>query len=105
MTDSLLRLPATVQMGNAGAVWQDWERGLRAEAAGVTAQAGRELQVNAGELQAFDSSVLSVLLSGARLCAEHGLKLRIEAAPAKLRELARLYGVDELLWPAGGERS
>ncbi len=100
MTESLLRLPATVQMGNAGAVWQDWSRSLQAEAAGLGAQAGRELRVNAAELQAFDSSVLSLLLSGARLCTEHGLQLVVEGAPAKLRELAKLYGVDELLWPA-----
>ena len=101
--DGLIKSLATVQMGNAGAVWQDWERALRAEAAGVTAQAGSELQVNAAELQAFDSSVLSVLLSGARLCAEHGLKLRTESAPTQLRDLARLYGVDELLWPANAQ--
>lgn len=100
VTESQLRLPAAVQMGSAGAVWQDWQRSLRAEAASLTAQAGRELTVNVAELQAFDSSVLSLLLNSARLCAEHGLVLRIEGSPAKLRELARLYGVDELLWPA-----
>ncbi|MBN8504148.1 MAG: STAS domain-containing protein [Burkholderiales bacterium] len=100
VTDSQLRLPATVQMSSAGAVWQDLQRCLQAEAASLTAHAGHELPVNLAELQAFDSSALSLLLSSARLCAEHGLKLRIEGAPAKLRELARLYGVEELLWPS-----
>jgi phospholipid transport system transporter-binding protein len=100
VTDSLLRLPASVQMGNAGAVWQDLSRSLEAEAAGLATQAGRDLHVNAAELQAFDSSVLSLLLNSARLCAGHGLQLRVEGAPAKLRDLAKLYGVDELLWPA-----
>lgn len=100
MGDSLLRLPATVLMSNAAAVWAELGRSLRAEAAGLTAQAGRELQLNAGELADFDSSVLSLLLSGARLCTEHGLQLRVLGEPAALRELARLYGIDELLWPA-----
>jgi len=100
MGDSLIRLPASVLLANVASVWADWQRSLSAEAAGVTAQAGRELQVNAAELSEFDSSVLSLLLSGARLCAEHGLRLRVQGAPDKLRELAKLYGIDELLWPA-----
>jgi phospholipid transport system transporter-binding protein len=97
MGDSLLRLPATVLLGNVAQLWREWQASLRAEAAGVTAEAGRELQVNAAELQRFDSSVLSLLLSSARLCAEHGLQLRVQAAPDKLRELAKLYGIEELI--------
>lgn len=100
MGDSLIRLPASVLLANAAAVWADWQRTLSAEAAGITAQAGRELQVNAAELLDFDSSVLSLLLSAARLCTEHGLRLKVLGAPVKLRELARLYGIDELLWPS-----
>ncbi len=100
MGESLIRLPACVQLANAATLWLDWERTLRAEAAGITAQAGQELQVNASELQDFDSSALSLLLGAGRLCAEHGLRLRVMGAPTKLRELARLYGIDGLLWPA-----
>ncbi len=100
MGDSLLKLPPSVRLANAGALWRDWECSLQAEAAGLTSQAGRELLVNAGELVDFDSAVLSLLLSGARLCAEHGLQLRVRNAPAKLIELAALYGIQELLWPA-----
>lgn len=99
MGDSLLRLPATVLLANAAQLWADLQKSLRAEAAGVTAQAGRELHLNASELTDFDSSVLSVLLSGARLCSEHGLQLKVLGEPAALRDLARLYGVDGLLWP------
>jgi phospholipid transport system transporter-binding protein len=98
MGDSLLRLPATVRLANAGALWRDWQRSLQAEANALTAQAARELHINAGELLDFDSSVLSLLLSGARLCTEHGLQLRVQNAPAKLVELAGLYGVQDLLW-------
>lgn len=100
MADSLIRLPARVRLAQAAAIWREWQRSLLAEAAGVTAQAGRELRVNAAELQDFDSSVLSLLLSTARLCSEHGLRLRVVGAPAKLRELAGLYGIDDLLWPS-----
>lgn len=100
MGDSLIRLPASVLLANAAAVWAEWQRTLRAEAAGITAEAGRELSVNAAELVDFDSSVLSLLLSAARLCTEHGLRLRVLGAPPQLRELACLYGIDELLWPS-----
>jgi ABC-type transporter Mla MlaB component len=47
----------------------------------------------------FDSSVLSLLLGCARVCHQHGLTLRVQDAPTPLRELAQLYGVDELIWP------
>jgi phospholipid transport system transporter-binding protein len=102
MGDSLLRLPPSVRLANASALWRDWQRSLQAEAAGLTAQAARELHVNAAELTDFDTSVLSLLLSGARLCSEHGLQLRVQNAPAKLVELAGLYGIQELLWPPEG---
>ncbi len=100
MGDSLIRLPAHVLLANAAALWADWSRSLQAEAASVSAEAGSELQVNAAELVEFDSSVLSLLLGAARLCTEHGLRLRVLGAPDALRDLARLYGIDELLWPA-----
>jgi phospholipid transport system transporter-binding protein len=46
----------------------------------------------------FDSSALSLLLSAARQCSEQGAALKLDDAPEKLRELARVYGVAELLW-------
>ncbi len=98
MGEALLRLPATVQLANASALWREWETKLRAEAACVSAQAGREVRLNAAELQTFDSSALSLLLSCARLCRQHGLALQVHDAPAGLRDLARLYGVEDLLW-------
>jgi phospholipid transport system transporter-binding protein len=68
------------------------------EVAGVAAQAGREVFLNASELISFDSSALSVLLSAVRMCRGLGLQLRVQGAPRKLRELALLYGIDELIW-------
>ncbi len=99
MGDSLLRLPASVLLAQAAALSRQWQTSLRAEAAGVAAAAGREVQISAAELVNFDSSVLSLLLGCARVCHQHGLALRVQDAPAPLRELAQLYGVDELIWP------
>lgn len=100
MSETQLRLPATLRLAQAGALWRDWQAKLRAEALGVGAQAGREVHLSAAALQDFDSASLSLLLGCARLCNEHGMGLRIHDAPDDLRRLARLYGVEELLWPA-----
>lgn len=99
MGDAHLRLPASVLLANASGLWGEWQAKLQAEAAGVGAQAGRAVQLNAAGLTDFDSSALSLLLACARLCRQHGLGLSIHGAPGSLRDLARLYGIDELLWP------
>ena len=63
------------------------------------AAAGREVRLSAAGLTDFDSSALSLLLSAARQCSEQGATLKLDDAPEKLRELARVYGVSELFWP------
>jgi phospholipid transport system transporter-binding protein len=98
MPESLLRLPTTVLLAQAGELWTQWQASLMAEAAGVAAAAGREVQISAAELVDFDSSVLSLLLGCVRLCQQHGLVLKVHAAPEALQDLARLYGVQELIW-------
>ncbi|MBH9552444.1 STAS domain-containing protein [Inhella gelatinilytica] len=98
MPNSSLRLPASMVLGQAAALARQWESCLAAEAAGVTAAAGTDVRLSAADLQSFDSSALSVLLGCARVCTQHGLVLRIEDAPPLLRQLARMYGVEELLW-------
>jgi phospholipid transport system transporter-binding protein len=56
-----------------------------------------EVEIEAGQLTDFDSSALAVLL-GCRREAESLTKtLKFKQFPAKLRELALLYGVSELL--------
>ena len=95
----MLKLPDTVRMDDAPALWKRLEAGLRAEAAQVRSAAGEQVEISLAELQAFDSAVLTLLLSAARLCKVEGVRLVLHAVPAKLRELARVYGVDELLWP------
>ena len=95
----MLKLPASVRMDEAPALWAQLQASLRAEAAQVRSAAGALVQISAAELQQFDSSVLSLLLGAARLCTDEGVQLRLNQVPAKLQELARVYGVAELLWP------
>lgn len=87
-------------MDSARDAWAQMSPALRAEAAQVLAAAGREVRLSAARLVDFDSSALSLLLSAARQCREQGALLRLDDAPEKLRELARVYGVSELLWPS-----
>jgi phospholipid transport system transporter-binding protein len=99
MPTTMLKLPASVRMDEVPALWASLQASLRAEAAQLRSAAGAQLRISAAELQQFDSSVLSLLISAARLCAEQGLQLSLQEVPAKLQELARVYGVAELLWP------
>jgi phospholipid transport system transporter-binding protein len=96
--NSGLKLPARLRMDGVRASWAQMSPALRAEAAQVLAAAGREVRLSARELTDFDSSALSLLLSAARQCGEQGVTLKLDDAPDKLRELARVYGVAELLW-------
>lgn len=93
-----LKLPARLRMDEARTTWAQMSPALRAEAAQVLAAAGREVRLSAADLTDFDSSALSLLLSAARQCSEQGASLKLVDAPPKLRELARVYGVAELLW-------
>ena len=101
----MLKLPTRIRLDEAPLVWAQLEASLRAEALQVGNAAGSLVQLNAGELGEFDSSALTLLLSAARLCGAQGLQLQVREAPLKLRELARVYGVDELLWPAPASAS
>lgn len=103
MSGSSLRLPASVQLAQAAGLWQQWQASLSAEAAGVAASAGQEVRISAADLKDFDSSALSLLLGCARVCGQHGLRLAVQDAPSLLKDLARLYGVEELLWPSSRE--
>jgi phospholipid transport system transporter-binding protein len=95
---STLKLPPRLRMDDARTAWAQMSPALRAEAAQVLAAAGREVRLSAAALTDFDSSALSLLLSAARQCSEQGAALKLDDAPEKLRELARVYGVAELLW-------
>jgi len=53
--------------------------------------------LDAAALQHFDSSALAALLAVARLLQARGGRLQVLHMPLRLRELAALYGVSELL--------
>jgi phospholipid transport system transporter-binding protein len=86
----LLVLPAELTHEHAAACCRMLEQGLRTDpAANVIA--------DASSLVRFDSSALAVLLDCRREARALGKTLSIRNLPARLRVLAGLYGVAELL--------
>ena len=67
---------------------------------GLPAVSGNPVVVDAGALERFDSSALAVLLELRREALAHGKSLAIRALPDRLRDLATVYGIAELL-PSG----
>lgn len=84
-------LPAVLTHTQAPGWLADAERALASLPAGATAV------VSAAALQGFDSSALAVLLALRRAALRRGLGWRVEGLPPKLRTLAEVYGVAELL--------
>jgi len=73
---------------------------LRMLVQGLPSQTGRAVTVDAGSLQHFDSSALAVLLEFRRESLALGKQFVIRGLTPRLADLAKLYGVDELLMPA-----
>lgn len=86
----MLLLPAVLTQHEA----RDLLRVFRETAGQV---AGDELVVDAGALQRFDSSALAVLLACRRQAESARQRFTVRGMPAQLVELARLYGVADLL--------
>jgi phospholipid transport system transporter-binding protein len=61
------------------------------------AESGDVWRIDAAPVAQLDTSALAVLLECARMAAAGKRKLQIVGAPARLSDLAHLYGVDELL--------
>ena len=87
---SALHLPAELTQHQASA-------SLVALLAGIRASSGPTVELDAGNLQSFDSTTLAVLLACRREALAAGKRFAIRALPARLAELAGLYGVAELL--------
>ncbi|MEN9628800.1 MAG: hypothetical protein RJA10_2027 [Pseudomonadota bacterium] len=85
-----LKLPAVASLEQAPALLQEVD-------AALAAAGSRTLQVDASGLTEFDTSAVALLLHAQREARTRGATLQVLGAPPKLRELARLYGVDELL--------
>ena len=75
------------------AVASDFARGLQQA---VQAQTGAVV-ADASALRQFDSSALAVLMECHRQALAAGKTFSVQGTPARLRELATLYGVAELI--------
>lgn len=86
----MLHLPATLVHSTATACLASLLQSARAEpSASVT--------VDASGLVRFDSTALAVLLALRRAVMLAGKGLVLQALPSRLSDLARLYGIAELL--------
>ncbi|WP_090043691.1 lipid asymmetry maintenance protein MlaB [Limnohabitans sp. 2KL-27] len=90
-----LKLPATLLHDQADACLAQW-----ASQWSQSPQAWPpEVALDASALAEFDSSVLAVLLGLRRAVTAKGSALRVVGMTPRLRELASLYGVMDLLQP------
>lgn len=89
---SPLKLPATLLHDQADACLARWVTQLPP----VLPPA---VSLDASELSEFDSSALAVLLGLRRVLMLKGTALQVEGMTQRLRELASLYGVMDLLQP------
>lgn len=87
-----MRLPERITLREARGV-------LQALAAELAAQPGAPaaIELDASALVQFDSSALGVLVGLHRAAAAAGRSCCVVGLPPRLRELARLYGVSELV--------
>lgn len=89
----MLVLPVDLTHSQARACLQMLVQGLRLEQ-------GPMVVVDAASLSRFDSAALAVLLEFRRVSLAIGKNLAIRDMPARLRDLALVYGIAELLPPA-----
>jgi phospholipid transport system transporter-binding protein len=85
-----VQLPAATTLDQAPELLRQLEQGLSAAGSGP-------LRIDAAAMKEFDTSALALLLEASRRARQQGGTLVVDGAPPKLIELARLYGVDELL--------
>ncbi len=87
-----LKLPATLLQAQAQSV----TNGL-VDVLGKVLRPGSLAVIDASDLQRFDSSALAVLLTCQRVSAAAGGTLHISGLPERARNLAKVYGLGELL--------
>jgi len=86
----MLRLPQTLLHDTATAT-------LAEMLAAVRVEPSASIAVDASALQRFDSTALAVLLELRRAALQVGKTLALQGMPQRLRDLADLYGIAELL--------
>jgi phospholipid transport system transporter-binding protein len=60
-----------------------------------------ELVIDLGRVGLLDSAAVSLMLSWYRRARDHGFRLRFASVPRSLRQVATLYGVDDMLCEGG----
>jgi phospholipid transport system transporter-binding protein len=86
----MLALPAQLTLRDAKAT-------LAALTPAIAAAPAGTIVLDASALTHIDSSALAVLLECRRMAEQRQCKFEVQNAPPRLAELARLYGVQELL--------
>ncbi|WP_296448149.1 STAS domain-containing protein [Rhodoferax sp. UBA5149] len=86
----MLVLPKELTQSQANACLRMLVQGLRS-------QSGPEVVVDATVLSRFDSAALAVLLEFRRESLALGKRFSVRGLPARLGDLAALYGIAELL--------
>jgi len=89
----MLLLPATITL-------RESRDTLRLLAQALESEKDMAVVIDASPLQHFDTSALAVLLECQRLALAWGKSFGVRQAPDKLSALAKLYGVDGLLFGA-----
>lgn len=87
---AMTSLPASLTLRDAQSVLES----LRQSFAAVSGEVWR---IDASPVAQLDTSALAVLLECSRMAAAAKRKLEIVGAPARMSDLAHLYGVDGLL--------
>jgi phospholipid transport system transporter-binding protein len=87
-----LKLPVSLLHDQANACLAQWVKQLPTALPSAVA-------LDASALVEFDSSALAVLLGLRRELVSRGSALQVDSMPQRLRELAALYGVMDLLQP------
>jgi len=93
---AMTALPASLTLKDAQAVLESLRQSLAADG-------GETWRIDAASVAQLDTSALAVLLECARMAAAGRRKLEIVNAPARMSDLAHLYGVDGLLGVATEE--
>lgn len=85
----MLALPEVLTLASATACLRTLSSALAQEAS--------EVVVDASRLQQFDSAALALLLELRRRALSQGKTFAVQAQPRHLADLARLYGIADLL--------
>ena len=88
-----IAVPTSLTLADARATIAGWRQALAKVARGGT------FELDLSPLARVDSAAIAALLALARDARAAGVALSLTGAPTPVRSLARLYGVEPLLFP------